>query len=608
MTIGRVSETIQSNRVLVSTVHVRQASVDVAAEDLSAEWKWFIDMDPYLKEPDKHGIEEDGLHQKNSGSLLLEEADQKIGPRPLSRSMACHDTAEEEATAAAARLAQDRGLWTTLCRHHKLLGFILALLVFMALLLYPMNDNDEPTEKNCLAILVFVSILWSTEAFPLFATALILPFLIVALRVLRDAGSGERLDPTDASAVIFHAMFSQVIMLLLGGFSIASALEKYHIDRMLSMAVLKRSGASPIRLLFAVMFLVTLSSMWLSNIAAPVLCYSVLSPILQRLPLDSPLVKAIVIGTAVAANIGGMMSPISSPQNVFAIDLMSQPLVDSRGEPLTAHHAGVSPSWLQWLAVSVPVCLLSDLFCWVFMVFFYRLRASNITVPPLIEPSPSQPWSKQQTYVVTVTLLTIALWCCGTWLNPYVGPMGVLAIFPLIAFFATGILKKEDFNGFLWNVVILAMGGLALGEAVKSSGLLSSIARRLGALVAAHSLYAICILFALFVLFITTFISHTVGAMILLPIVQNVGTRAVASATSSPHPQLLVFVMALTCSAGMGLPISGFPNMNAVAQENDQGQNYIHTKDFCFVGIPCSIIVFVLILSVGYGLLLALDY
>ena len=54
--------------------------------------------------------------------------------------------------------------------------------------------------------------------------------------------------------------------------------------------------------------------------------------------------------------------------------------------------------------------------------------------------------------------------------------MGILAILPLVAFFGFGVLSKDDFNGFLWNVVMLAQGGLALGEAVKSSGLLLSIA------------------------------------------------------------------------------------------------------------------------------------
>jgi di/tricarboxylate transporter len=55
--------------------------------------------------------------------------------------------------------------------------------------------------------------------------------------------------------------------------------------------------------------------------------------------------------------------------------------------------------------------------------------------------------------------------------------MGVLAIIPLVAFFGFGVLDKDDFNGFLWNVVMLAMGGLALGDAVQSSGLLLTISK-----------------------------------------------------------------------------------------------------------------------------------
>jgi tryptophan synthase/phosphate transporter len=67
------------------------------------------------------------------------------------------------------------------------------------------------------------------------------------------------------------------------------------------------------------------------------------------------------------------------------------------------------------------------------------------------------------------------LWCCNAFIKEYTGEMGVLAIVPLFAFFGAGVLTKDDFNGFLWNVVMLAMGGLALGQAVQSSGLLLSI-------------------------------------------------------------------------------------------------------------------------------------
>lgn len=71
------------------------------------------------------------------------------------------------------------------------------------------------------------------------------------------------------------------------------------------------------------------------------------------------------------------------------------------------------------------------------------------------------------------------------------------------------------------------------------------------------SLYGVLVVFCGLILVIATFISHTVAALIILPIVAQVGKQM-----ESPHPNLLVMGAALMCSAAMGLPTSGFPNMS----------------------------------------------
>jgi di/tricarboxylate transporter len=101
----------------------------------------------------------------------------------------------------------------------------------------------------------------------------------------------------------------------------------------------------------------------------------------------------------------------------------------------------------------------------------------------------------------------------------------------------------------------------------------------------------------------TTFISHTVGAMVILPIVQSVGQQM-----PGHHDKLLVMGAALMCSGAMGLPVSGFPNMNAVALEDPTGVNYVDTVDFLKVGVPGSVMVYWLIVSVGYVLMRAVGY
>lgn len=135
--------------------------------------------------------------------------------------------------------------------------------------------------------------------------------------------------------------------------------------------------------------------------------------------------------------------------------------------------------------------------------------------------------------------------------------MGVIAIIPIVLFFGIGILTKEDFNNFPWTIIILAAGGLSLGKAVRSSGLLHTLAKLVSKEVEGMGVYGVLVVFSTLILVIATFISHTVAALIFLPLVFDVG-----SAMEQPHPNLLVMGGVLMCSAAMGLPTSGFPNMS----------------------------------------------
>ena len=73
--------------------------------------------------------------------------------------------------------------------------------------------------------------------------------------------------------------------------------------------------------------------------------------------------------------------------------------------------------------------------------------------------------------------------------------------------------------------------------------------------------------------------------------------------SQEPHPKLLVMAAALMCSGAMGLPVSGFPNMNAIALEDQTGAPYLTTSDFLKVGVPSSVITYALVVTVGYGIM-----
>ncbi|KAG0337533.1 low-affinity phosphate transporter [Podila humilis] len=454
--------------------------------------------------------------------------------------------------------------------------------LFAVLMCVSIFDTEE--QIRCFAILITVAFFWATEVFPLFATALLVPLLTVLCQVMRDPVTHRRLTTSEATKVVFASMFSPTIMLLLGGFTIASALSKYGIAKSIASTVLSKAGTNPKWVLLSNMFVATIASMFISNVAAPVLCFSLVQSILRTLPHKSTFAPCLIMGIALASNVGGMASPISSPQNIITIQNMSP-----------------APSWGNWFAVALPLCFVIDLIIWAWLMLLWRPQRDTPTIPSM--RAAKEPITTSQVFICLVTIGTIILWCIENSFKEQLGDMGVIAILPLIAFFGTGLLTKEDFNNFLWTVIMLAMGGIALGKAVDSSGLLDTIAHHIEEAVAGLSLWVVLMIFSALTLVFATFVSHTVAAVIILPIVQQVGMSF-----ADPHPRILVMGTGLVCSAAMGLPVSGFPNMNAIALEDEMGIPYLKTMDFLKSGVPLSILATLCIVTIGYGIMTAIGF
>lgn len=458
----------------------------------------------------------------------------------------------------------------------------LLFIIAVTLLLMIFSPFEQVEQKNCFALLVCSSLLWATETIPLFATSLLVPLLIVVLGVLKD-DKGERLDPEASSKFIFSAMWSSVIMLLLGGFTLAAALSKYNIAKILSTWILSKAGTNPKVILLTIMSVALVVSMWVSNVAAPVLCYSIIQSLLRTLPRGSVFAKQLILGIALASNIGGMASPIASPQNIISIGIMDP-----------------QPSWGQWFVISIPVCAISLILVWLFLLVSFK---SNEQVSIAGIRTVDEKFTPTQWFISIVTIGTILLWCLAHQLEGVFGEMGIISIIPMLLFFGTGILSAEDFNNFLWTIVMLAMGGIALGKAVSSSGLLATIALAIQSRVEGFSLFSIMIIFGLLILVVATFVSHTVAALIIVPLIAEIGAQL-----DDPHPNLLILTSAFLCSCAMGLPTSGFPNVTAISLVDDFGERYLTVGNFISRGVPSSLIAYLVVVTVGFVLMRVLGF
>lgn len=465
------------------------------------------------------------------------------------------------------------------------LHLIIAFTALVALLKAPgLRFFNRVEEQNCLAMLIFCTILWATEVIPLFVTSLMVPLLVVMLRVARtDDVKDRRMTAPETTKWIFSQMFAPNMCLLLGGFTLAAALSKYGIDKILATKILRLAGTRPSVVLLAHMGVACFASMWISNVAAPVLMYSLIQPILRTLPSKSPYASSLIMGIALASNIGGQTSPIASPQNLIALQYMKQPV-----------------GWLQWFAVTIPVSGLSLVVIWLILLWSYGAGKGTV-IKKLGESRDS--FTKIQWFISAVAVSTIALWCLEKNFEWVVGDMGIIAIIPMVLFFGTGILTKEDFNTFLWTVVFLAMGGIALGKAVTSSGLLESLDDLIQEIVKEMPLWQILIALLSIGLVVATFISHTIAAVLLVPIAAQVG-----ESLEHPHPRLLIMATTLVASAAMGLPVSGYPNQIAVSMEDDLGDRYVTVKDFLKVGLPASVVATLVVGTVGVVIMYALQF
>ena len=466
----------------------------------------------------------------------------------------------------------------------KLLKFII-ICTIASMFFYTTPWFEDVQQRNCLVILVFSALLWGTETLPLFVTALVIPLLIVVLPVLKHDNTGEAFTPVESSQFILSTMWNSVIMLLLGGFTLAAALSKYNIAKIISTHILSKAGTNPKIILLTNMFVALFASMWVSNVAAPVLCYSIIQPLLRTLPKNCKYAKSLILGIALASNIGGMSSPIASPQNIMSIGMMNP-----------------TPSWTTWFIVAIPVSVLCILGIWVILLLSFPIEP---TVKILKIHPVSDPFTVKQWYIVIVTCVTIVLWCLANTLKGIFGEMGIISILPIVALFGTGLLTSDDFNNFLWTIVVLAMGGTTLGKAVINSGLLVTIASQIKTMIEDQPIFVIVLLFGFIIITIATFVSHTVAAMIIAPLMKEIGENLPGKVK---HSNLLVMLTALLCSGAMALPTSGFPNLCGISLVDDFGERYLTVGNFISRGVPATLWTYFILVTVGYGLMKFVGY
>lgn len=463
---------------------------------------------------------------------------------------------------------------------------ITAVLAMLTYYILPPSVNE--LARRTAAIFVVAALFWSTEVMPLYATSL----CVVGMEILflaTDGGIASSLPAQSSwpmkpdgsgpvslgSGEFLRSFASPIIILFLGGFLVSDALTKHGLDKVICAKLLKPFSQRPVTLLWAVLLITAFFSMWMSNTACTAMMLAIIAPIVRQLPADDKFHRGVILAVPFGANIGGIGTPIGTPPNAVALAALRM--------------AGYDIGFLDWMAFAVPLMMIA-LVATGFILLWFFPPAKGIRLELKLDTAKKVDLPGRLTLLIS--LLAVVFWMTEKWHGVSEAVVALLAAASLTAL---GVLDRKDVDSTDWNVLILMWGGLSLGDAMNSSGLLKwaislPIVETINSLPAPWSQYVMATFIVLLTVLFASFMSHTAATALIVPM-------AMALAPQEAGP--LAILTALASSFAMAMPVSTPPNAMAFASGNIPAVSMIRSG--ALIGVVC-----ILVLLGGHRLILPL--
>ena len=464
----------------------------------------------------------------------------------------------------------------------KIIGLFFVVAVFLLLWFLPTEtfgiDGLTQVQQRIIAIFVYATLMWVLELVPAWATSV--SIMVLLLLLASDSGIKWICNPDEVGQLLSYkqvmASFADpVVMLFIGGFVLAIATTKTGLDVHLARVLLTPFGKKSENILLGFMLVTALFSMFISNTATTAMMLTFLTPVFKQLPQEGKGRVALALSIPLAANLGGMGTPIGTPPNTIALKYLNDP-----------EGLALGIGFGQWMLFMVPLVIVMILITWILLKRFFPF--SQKTIELKIEGEMKR--GKETTLVIVTMIITILLWMMDTvtGINTY-----TVALIPFMVFAMAGIVTKNDLEGINWSVIWMVAGGFALGYAMNGSGLAALVVRAIP--FGNFSPLLIVILSGILCYGLSNLISHSATAALLMPILVVVCTAMGDKLGVIGGTSTVLIGVAIASSSAMILPISTPPNALAYAT------NLIQQKDMAKMGIIVGVISIVL----GYLVLFA---
>ena len=472
----------------------------------------------------------------------------------------------------------------------KVVKIAFVLFVTLIILMMPSTafgiENLTVIQQRMIAIFVFAALMWILEGVPAWVTSVLI--IVVMLFTVSDSAIATLINPhyytgVDVETVtkagkevtqltgiipykdIIAAFADPTVMLFMGGFILALVASKSGVDVTLARVMLKPFGTNPKIVLLGFMLVTAIFSMFVSNTATAAMMLTFLAPVFRALPEKERGRIALALAIPIGSNIGGIATPIGTPPNGIALGALKD--------------AGVNIGFLDWIVLTFPLMIVILLIAWGILSMMYKFTTNKIVFD--IKGGAKKSWQTRAIYVVMI--ITILLWCGEKifGINSY-----VVALFPVGAFSALGIINSDDIKTIDWSLLWMVAGGFALGTGMKESGLAKAMVQSIP--FSEFPVFIVLIGAGLLCWLLSTFISNSASAALMVPILITVGQGMEGQLAPIGGLTTLIVGIALCASFAMALPISTPPN--AIAYST----GLVKTGQMARVGLLVGIISMVL--------------
>lgn len=438
-------------------------------------------------------------------------------------------------------------------------------LASLLLYFYLGSQGWAPDAAVTASVTLLCAVWWIFEPVPIPFTSLIPLALFPLFGVLTPDQVGQ-------------AFGSPLILLLMGGFMLSTAMEDSGAHRRVALYMVNLFGGGSARgLVLGFMTAAAALSMWISNTATTLMLLPVALAVLQH--ADRKMGPPLLLGIAYASSIGGLGTPIGTPANLIFMQVHLDQF-------------GTAPNFIQWMAWGVPVVVLFTPLAGLWLTRGVRLEQP-------VELPETGAWRPSERRVLIMFSLTALAWITrqtpfggwSAWLGlPAANDASVALIaVVLMAMLPNGegsrLLHWETVRRIPWGVLLLFAGGIAIADAFVTSGLADIIAAQLEGLVALPP-WLLVLSICLVVTFLTEVTSNTAMASLLMPLL-----AATAIATGI-EPKLLMVPAVLSVSCAFMLPVATAPNAVVFSSER------ITIRQMAQAGLALNLIGAVLITSI----------